>query len=191
MTAITKLATIVSALAADATAEDIANKIKSRKKADLKVANFTMSSLTVKTDEGTEVVIANKNDAGFNQFIAYLKGKSSVLLPKYTLVQELPGYNFYQVESLAPLASVIGEDNVAFSNWLNRYAASRKTGRAVRGTKDEAAPAAVTGLVHVGNLRGLVNKLVQFDVNAEMDFSNFSVRDTDGVKQIVVNLPFA
>ncbi len=191
MSAIEKLAKIVSSLAADATAEDIANKIKSRKKADLKVIAFDAMSATIATDEGDTIQIVSKSDTSFTQFMTFLKRKSSVLLPKVELVQEVESFGFYKSEPLTPLATAIGDSNELFANWLGRYAEARKTGRAVRGTKDEAAPAAITGMVHVGNLRGLVNKLVQSNTDGvQMDFTNFSVRDTAEGKQIVVNNPF-
>lgn len=191
MSAIEKITRIIAANEG-ANAETIATKIKARKKADLKVLDFTATELTVATDEGTTLRIVSKTDASFAQFTNFLKRKTSVLLPKMELVATEGDFQVFKTESLKPLAAVIGDTNAAFAAWLGRYADARKTGKAVRGTREEAAPAAVQDIVHVGNLRGLVNKIVQSNTAAALDFSNFSVRENaDGTKQIVVNSPFA
>lgn len=191
MSAVEKIVRIIAANEG-ADAETIATKIKARKKADLKVLSFTAGELTVATDEGDTLRIVTKSNQAFTQFTTFLKRKTSVLLPKLDLVQDLEAFQVYKTEALVPLSTVIGDANDAFNAWLGRYADARKTGKAVRGTREEAAPAAVQDIVHVGNLRGLVNKLVQFNAGQlVMDFSNFSVRENeDGVKQIVVNNPF-
>lgn len=191
MSAIEKITRIIAANEG-ANAETIATKIKARKKADLKVLGFTATELTVATDEGDTLRIVSKQDTNFGQFTNFLKRKTSVLLPKMELVASEGDFQIYKTEALKPLATVIGDANAAFNAWLGRYADARRTGRAVRGSKEEAAPAAVQDIVHVGNLRGLVNKIVQSNTAAALDFSNFSVRENaDGSKQIVVNSPFA
>ena len=192
MSAIEKIVRIITANEG-ADAETIATKIRARKKADLKVMSFTPYELYVATDENEVLRIVSNLDASFAQFASFLKRKSSVLLPKMELVAEHAGFRIFKIEKLEPLSSVIGDANDAFAAWLGRYADARKTGRAVRGTRDEAAPAVVEDIVHVGNLRGLVNKLVQFNIGSiAMDFSNFTVRENaDGTKQIVVDRPFA
>lgn len=191
MSAVEKIVRIIAANEG-ANAETIATKIKARKKADLRVLGFTATELTVATDEGDTLRIVSKQDTNFAQFTSFLKRKTSVLLPKLELAAQEGDFQLYKTEKLVPLATVIGDANAAFNSWLGRYADARRTGRAVRGSKEEAAPAAVQDIVHVGNLRGLVNKIVQSDTAAALDFSNFSVRENaDGSKQIVVNSPFA
>lgn len=191
MSAVEKIVRIIASIEAG-TAEDVANKIKARKKADLKVISFDATSALVSTDEGDMIRIVAKSDAAFALFASFLKRKSSVLLPKLELIQDCGEFQLYRTETLTKLSTVIGDANDTFNSWLGRYAEARKTGRAVRGNRDEAAPTAVQDIVHVGNLRGLVNKLVQFNAGAQqMTFANFGVRENaDGSKQIVVDCPF-
>jgi hypothetical protein len=191
MSAVEKIVRIITATEA-ATPELIAGKIKARKKADLKVTSFNEGELAVATDEGTFRIITADN-ASFAQFSTFLKRKTSVLLPRLELVQEVEGFKIYKTEELKTLASVIGDANDAFATWLGRYAEARKVGKAKRGAKDENAPSAITEMVNVGNLRGLIDKMVQFNAGAfAVDFTKFSVRENaDGSKQVVVNTPFA
>lgn len=188
-TAIEKLTNVVSkAAGADNFGEAVAQGIRARKKADLKVLSFDAGSVTVATDEGTTLRIVSAADAADAQFQGFTKRKTSVMLPKSETVATLDGARIDSVEKLVPLKDVIGGDNDAFNNWLARYAGARSTGKATRGAKDEAAPASVADIVHVGNLRGLVNKFVQFNAGKlGMTFDNFSVRENeDGSKQIVI-----
>ncbi len=192
-TAIEKLTNVITKVGAVENAgELIAQGIKARKKADLKVLGFTATTVTVATDEGTTLKVVAVADAADAQFQGFTKRKTSVMLPKTETVATLDGFRIDSIEKLVPLKDVIGDDNAAFNNWLARYAGARSVGKATRGAKDEAAPASVESIVHVGNLRGLVNKLVQFNAGKlEMTFDRFSVREnTDGTKQIVITDPF-
>lgn len=188
-TAIEKLTNVITKVGAVENAgELIAQGIKARKKAALKVLSFTATSVTVATDEGTTLKVVAAADAADAQFQAFTKRKTSVMLPKAETVATLEGFRIDSVEKLVPLKDVIGDDNAAFNNWLARYAGARSVGKATRGAKDEAAPASVESIVHVGNLRGLVNKFVQFNAGKlAMTFDGFSVRENaDGTKQIVI-----
>lgn len=192
-TAIEKLQNVITKVGAVENAgEAIAQGIKARKKADLKVLNFTASTVTVVTDEGDTLRIVAKSDVADAQFQSFTKRKTSVMLPKTETVLDLEGFRIDKVEQLVPLKNVIGDDNDAFNSWLTRYAGARSTGKATRGGRDETAPASVESIVHVGNLRGLVNKLVQFNAGAmALTFDRFSVRENqDGTKQIVITDPF-
>lgn len=195
MSAIEKITRIVETVAAEnGTPEMIATKIKARKKADLKVLGFGAESVVVATDEGETLRIVSKTAAGFQQFAAFLKRKSSVLLPKMELVLDGDTFQIYKTERLIPLDNVvIPMVAMAFGNWISGYAEQRKTGRAVRGAVEAAAPAEIAEIVHVGNLRGLINKIVQFNTAGQLDLcpENFMVRETaEGVKQLVVNDPY-
>lgn len=192
-TAIEKLQNVIAKVGdVDNAGEMIAQGIKARKKADLKVLGFTAMSATVATDEGDTLRIVSKRDAADAQFQGFTKRKTSVMLPKTETVADLDGFRIDKIEQLVPLKSVIGDDNDAFNSWLARYAGARSTGKATRGARDETAPASVESIVHVGNLRGLVNKMVQFNAGAmAMTFDRFSVRENaDGTKQIVITDPF-
>lgn len=191
-TALEKIQNVIAKVGdTDNFGEAVAQGIKARKKADLKVVNFSALSLVVATDEGDTLRITSKRDAAQTLFQGFTKRKTSVMLPKVESVVNNEIYEISKIEQLVTLKSVIGDDNDAFNNWLARYAGARTTGKATRGARDEAAPASVQDIVHVGNLRGLVNKLVQFNGGQlELTFDRFSVRDTDGVKQIVITDPF-
>lgn len=191
-TALEKIQNVIAKVGdTDNFGEAVAQGIKARKKADLKVVSFSALSLVVATDEGDTLRITSKRDAAQTLFQGFTKRKTSVMLPKVESVVNNEIYEISKIERLVTLKSVIGDDNDAFNNWLARYAGARTTGKATRGARDEAAPASVQDIVHVGNLRGLVNKLVQFNGGQlELTFDRFSVRDTDGVKQIVITDPF-
>ena len=191
-TALEKIQNVIAKVGdTDNFGEAVAQGIKARKKADLKVVSFSALSLVVATDEGDTLRITSKRDAAQTLFQGFTKRKTSVMLPKVESVVNNEIYEISKIEQLVTLKSVIGDDNDAFNNWLARYAGARTTGKATRGARDEAAPASVQDIVHVGNLRGLVNKLVQFNGGQlELTFDRFSVRDTDGVKQIVITDPF-
>lgn len=192
-TAIEKLQNVITKVGdVDNSGEMIAQGIKARKRADLKVISFTATTVTVATDEGDTLRIVSKKDAADERFQGFTKRKTSVMLPKSETVADVDGFRIDKVEKLVTLKSVIGDDNDAFNSWLARYAGARSVGKATRGGRDEAAPASVQDIVHVGNLRGLVNKLVQFNAGVlPLSFDRFSVRENvDGSKQIVITDPF-
>lgn len=193
MTAIQKLVRIAETVSAEGgDANQFAIKIKARKKADLKVVSVGTQSLIVATDEGDTLRITPKSDEGFGKFLNFLKRKSSVLLPKMELVADAGNFQIFKTERLVELNEVVTDSvAMAFGNWISNYAEQRKTGRAVRGAVEAAAPAEIAELVHVGNFRGMVNKLVQFAPDC-MDLcpSNFMLRKTDAGMQLVVNDPY-
>jgi hypothetical protein len=194
-TAIEKITNVLNKLGEKALAADVANALKARKKADIKVAGVSYYTVVVDTDEGDTFRITPKSDTGFAHFVSFLKRKSSVLLPKIELAFETDNFQVFKVERLLPLNNFT-DDGDAFGNWISIYAEKRKTGRATRGLAEEAAPLSVVPYVHVGNLRGMINKLVQSTKNVphlEMDLcpENFMVRaNADGTNQIVINDPF-
>lgn len=196
MTALVKIQTLLTKLGnvTDMTGKTVADALRARKKADIKVIGTGNFSVVVATDEGDTLRIVPKSDVGFAQFVTFLKRKSSVLLPKMELVLDTEYFQVFKTERLTPLNDAISSELAnKFGDWISNYAEQRKSGRAVRGAVEATAPAELTSMVHVGNLRGMINKIVQFRTVGQMDLcpENFMIRQAaDGAVQLVVNDPY-
>ncbi len=141
--------------------EELAAKIKrGGRRSGLKVVSSDEGQVIITTDDETMLRIVHEGDPGFTAFSQFMGRKRSVLLPKLEKVGETAGWTIFRIEELRPLDEVVGEKVAAeFSTWVNRYTSTRGSGDKALRSKDFKAPD-LGQLVNYGNLRGLLNKLI-------------------------------
>ena len=171
----------------------LAAAFKARKKADIKVLGFGDFSAVVATDEGDTLKIAHISDTGYAQFVSFLKGKSSVLLPKVEQIATQGDWVIYKLERLQELDAVVGEDHAAdLGNWAIQYSNARLgVGRANKHMEYKQPD--IGQIVNFGNFRGLLNKIIAYNTQEgkgalDLHAANFMVRDGN---QLVITDPYA
>lgn len=141
--------------------DELAAKIKrGGRRNGLKVISSDEMQVIIQTDDDTMLRIVHQGDPGFSAFSQFMGRKRSVLLPKLEKIGESSGWSIFQVEQLQTLDEVVGEKVATeFATWVNRYIGARGTGDKALRSKDFKAPD-LGQLVNYGNLRGLLNKLI-------------------------------
>lgn len=152
-------------------------------------------------DQGQAFKIFGADEAGYGAFVKYLKGKSSVLLPKIQTVGTFGNYQCIHIEKLERM-SVLGDrvhwDIACWASYVvdkylwSKYGWSYKPSRVV-------FPAGAEKFVNKANMVGLLKKMVDWKIDNEgsheltfdLHEGNFMVRvDADGNKQVVITDPF-
>lgn len=153
-------------------------------------------------ENGNVFKIFGKEERGYGAYLAYLKGKSSVLHPRVKLVGSFGLYTCVHIERLYDLRSEIGA-NLAydFAQWAS-YIARKAYVRAGGNDFVEKVrfPKAAAQYVNKANMVGMLTKLAKFvaehnaangRVGWDLHSGNFMVRrNEDGTKQIVLTDPF-
>ena len=155
-------------------------------------------------DSGEVFKIFGSQERGYGAFIRFMKGKSSVLLPRVKVVGSFGSFTCAHIERLHTMANEIGGDLACeVASWIS-YVAHKEYAKLTGGHcywNRHRFPEAASQFVNKTNMVGLVKKMVAWSVENEgsldreltfdLHHGNMMVRrNDDGTKQIVITDPF-
>lgn len=158
-------------------------------------------------EDGQVFKIFGREEAGYGQFVKYLKGKSSTLLPRINHVGSFGAWQVVQIERLYNLDDELGiELAMQVGDWI-AYTFGRHLQR--MGIRDfywlgkrPSFPKEAEGLFNKANFIGLLVKMADYmqAYNAENSMTiRFDIhrgnvmvrRNADGTRQLVITDPWA
>lgn len=152
-------------------------------------------------DGGDVFKIFGSEEVGYGAFLKFLKGKSSVLLPKVKVVGQFGNYTCASVERLYSMEEMGNREAWYFAEWVSAVAynyLAKKHGQGCGGRRAKF-PAEAEQYVNRANMIGLIKKMVDWMVTNQYDcgfgldihYGNFMLRhNADGTKQVVITDPF-
>lgn len=152
-------------------------------------------------DDGEVFKIFCSDEVGYGAFLQFLKGKSSVLLPRVKTVGTFGNYTCTHIERLYPLDSMEDCDAYYMAAWISEVALNHRHKKYGHGFNQGKPKFPKNGEKYVNrtNMIGLIKKMVdwmyandyQYQVSLDLHCGNFMLRNNpDGTQQVVITDPF-
>lgn len=152
-------------------------------------------------DRGEVFKIFGAQELGYNRYLQFLKGKSSVLLPRVKTVGQFGPYTCVHIERLYNLREIGFQLEHDLSRWIEYVAKNYAFKKYGLGRKPDRYrfPQEAAQYVNKANMIGILKKMVDWAANngleegidLDLHNGNFMVRkNEDGSMQVVITDPF-